>query len=142
LHEEDPEKFGDSNHKPEIAVALGKFEAFVGWKPLVDVQHLFSSIPILRSHFLNNSPSTDFSYEDLKKLVAKILSSSDNEIKEVYETLKKTPAKDFRKFPYIPELLPRLAQQYGKSDPGNLLALLVMNYIVLQKGDAIYVPAK
>jgi len=41
----------------------------------------------------------------------------------------------------IPDLLARLAQQYDKSDPGNLVALLTMNYLVLQKGDAIYVPA-
>jgi mannose-6-phosphate isomerase len=60
----------------------------------------------------------------------------------VYEALKKIPAKDFEKHTYIPSLLPRLAEQYDKSDPGNLVALLTMNYLVLQKGDAIYVPAE
>jgi mannose-6-phosphate isomerase len=78
----------------------------------------------------------------LKQIVGKLLSSSDEEIVQVYETLKKTPAKDFGKQTYIPELLPRLAEQYDKSDPGNLVALLTMNYLVLQKGDAIYVPAE
>jgi mannose-6-phosphate isomerase len=61
---------------------------------------------------------------------------------EVYDTLKNTPTKDFGKQTYIPELLPRLAEQYDKSDPGNLVALLTMNYMVLQKGDAIYVPVE
>ena len=61
---------------------------------------------------------------------------------EVYETLKQIPVKDFGKHTYVPELLPRLAEQYDKSDPGNLVALLTMNYMVLQKGDAIYVPAE
>jgi mannose-6-phosphate isomerase len=78
----------------------------------------------------------------LKRIVGKILSSSDEEIVQVYETLKKTPAKDFGKHTYIPALLPRLAGQYDKSDPGNLVALLTMNYLVLQKGDAIYVPVE
>jgi len=58
----------------------------------------------------------------LKGVVGKILSASDEEIVEVYGALKKTPAKDFEKHTYIPELLPRLAEQYDKSDPGNLVA--------------------
>jgi mannose-6-phosphate isomerase len=141
LHERDPEKFGDANHKPEIAVALGKFEVFVGWKPLPEIQELFTTIPKLKSRFINES-QTRFNGETLKQVVSKILSASDNEIVEVYETLKKAPAKEFGKHTYIPELLPRLAEQYDKSDPGNLVALLTMNFLALQKGQAIYVPAE
>ncbi|KAE9375383.1 mannose-6-phosphate isomerase [Stipitochalara longipes BDJ] len=140
LHKKDPEKFGDANHKPEIAVALGKFEVFVGWKPLSEIEQLFASIPVLKSRFATSS-QTHFNGETLKQVVSKILSASDDEIIEVYKTLKNTPTKDFGKHTYISELLPRLAEQYDKSDPGNLVALLTMNYLVLQKGDAIYVPA-
>jgi len=78
----------------------------------------------------------------LKQIVGKILSTSDTEIVDVYDTLRKTPTKDYGNHTYIPELLPRLAEQYDKSDPGNLVALLTMNHLVLQKGDAIYVPAE
>ena len=39
LHKEDPDNFTDPNHKPEIALALGKFEAFCGFKP-VSYTHL------------------------------------------------------------------------------------------------------
>jgi mannose-6-phosphate isomerase len=52
LHEKDPETFGDSNHKPEIAVALGEFESFVGFMPLSEVKELFTSIPTL-ARFVN-----------------------------------------------------------------------------------------
>lgn len=85
---------------------------------------------------------THFNTETLKGVVGKMLKASNSEIVEIYETLKKTPGKEFGKHSYIPELLPRLAEQYDKSDPGNLVALLTMNYLVLQKGDAIYVPAE
>jgi len=139
LHAKDPEKFGDANHKPEIAVALGKFEVFVGWMPLPEIQKLFTTIPILKSKFLNDQ--THFNGETLKQIVRQILSASDEEIVKIYETLKNTPGKDFGRHDYIPELLPRLAEQYDKSDPGNLIALLTMNYLVLEKGDSIYVPA-
>lgn len=140
MHKKDPEKFRDGNHKPEIAVALGKFEVFVGWKPLPEIHQLFISIPVLQSHFLEES-QTEFNEDVLKTVVGEILSAPDDEIVEIFETLKKIPAKDFGKHTYIPELLPRLAEQYDKSDPGNLVAVLTVNYLVLQKGDAIYVPA-
>lgn len=78
----------------------------------------------------------------MKGIVGKILSASDEEIVEVYETLRRTNKGAFGKYTYIPELLPRLAEQYDKSDPGNLVALLTMNFMVLNKGDAIYVPAE
>jgi mannose-6-phosphate isomerase len=139
--DKDPEKFGDANHKPEIGVALGKFEVFVGWKPLPEIQQLFTTIPVLKSRFTNESRA-HFNGETLKQVVGKTFSLLDKEIVEIYETLKKTPAKDFGNGTYIPELLPRLAEQYDQSDPGNLVALLTMNYLVLQKGDAIYVPAE
>lgn len=38
-------------------------------------------------------------------------------------------------------LLPRLTDQYDESDPGILVILFMMNFLVLHKGDALYVPA-
>jgi len=140
LHKQDPEKYGDSNHKPEISVALGKFETFVGFLPLDQIKTLFTKIPILQKKFLSSS-SSEFTNETLRSIVHKMLSLPDDEIVEIYNTLKDTPASDFGSQSYVPELLPRLASQYDKSDPGNLVALLTMNFLVLDKGDAIYIPA-
>ena len=106
--------------------------------PLPDLEELFTSIPTL-TRFINGQV-TKFDNETLKEVVRRILLSSD-EITEVYTDLRKTPIAKFGKHSYIPILLPRLAQQYSKSDPGNLVALMTMNYMVLQRGDAIYIPA-
>jgi len=142
LHEKDPSKFGDSNHKPEIAVALSKFEVFVGWKPLPRVQALFTDVPVLRSSFVPNDARANFTVDNLKGIVSKILSASDEDVKDVYDKLREMKAADFGEGEgYIAEMLPRLAEQYDKTDPGTLVALLTMNYMVLEKGDAIYVPA-
>jgi mannose-6-phosphate isomerase len=130
---------GDTNHKSEIAVGLGKFEVFVGWQPLPEIQYLLTSIPALEPRFVQGQ--THFNVETLKQIVRKILSLSDEEITSVYHYLQTTPLTAFGTHTYIPDLLPRLSQQYGKVDPGNLVALLMMNYLVLEKGDAIYVPA-
>lgn len=113
LHKKDPEKFGDANHKPEIAVALGRFEVFVGWKPLPEIQQLLTTIPILQSRFTNSS-EMKLTGETLKQVSGKFLSVSGTEIVEVFEALKKTPVKDFEMHTYIWELLPRLAEQYDK----------------------------
>lgn len=52
LQEKDPEKFGDPNHKPEIAVTLGEFKSFIGFLPLSNLEELFSSILTL-ARFIN-----------------------------------------------------------------------------------------
>lgn len=64
LHHKDPEKFTDDNHKPEIAVALGKFEVFAGWKPNNDIQKLFGLEPL--KEFLPDQ-HTHFNNETLKR---------------------------------------------------------------------------
>ncbi|KAH7351070.1 RmlC-like cupin domain-containing protein [Rhexocercosporidium sp. MPI-PUGE-AT-0058] len=142
LHAKDPSKFSDANHKPEIAVALSRFEVFVGWKPLPRIQALFTEVPILRSSFVPNDANATFNTENLKAILSNILSASDEEVKEVYEKLRGMPKEAFGEGEeYIAEMLPRLAEQYDKTDPGMLVALLAMNYLVLEKGEAIYVPA-
>lgn len=143
LHAKDPSKFGDANHKPEIAVALSKFEVFVGWKPLPRIQALFTDVPVLRSSFVPNDARANFSIENLKSIVSNILTASDEDVKSVHEKLRAMKKEDFGEGEeYISDMLPRLAEQYDKTDPGTLVALLVMNYMVLEKGEAIYVPAE
>ena len=62
-------------------------------------------------------------------------------ITETQNALASIPRENYGDQSYIVDLLPRLQQQYSKSDPGNLVALLCMNYMVLSAGDSIYVPA-
>ena len=50
LHAQNPDQFTDSNHKPEIAIALGPFEVFAGWKPAPEIQSLFTSLSPLHQH--------------------------------------------------------------------------------------------
>ncbi|MCJ1248844.1 hypothetical protein MMC30_006065 [Trapelia coarctata] len=117
LHKKDPEKFTDPNHKPEIAMALSKFEVFAGWKPLEDIHILFEQLEPLR-RFLPD------------KVVAEPQEKSGVLDKDAYGRQS-----------YILELLPRLQEQYSKEDAGTLVALLCMNFMVLSPGDAIDMPA-
>lgn len=63
-------------------------------------------------------------------------------MKQVEDALASTPEKDFGDAQtYIPKLLPRLQNQYSPQDAGSLVALLTMNFLVFEPGDAIYIPA-
>lgn len=139
LHERDPDQFTDSNHKPEIALALGPFEAFVGFKPLQDIQKLMELEPLQK--FLPKIKKPEFDDQTLKHIVETLLKASEEDVRKTNEALEKLPKEKFGKETYIPELIPRLSKQYDVADNGTLVALITMNYMQLNEGDSIYIPA-
>lgn len=139
LHEKDPQNFTDPNHKPEIALALSKFEAFCGFKPREQIAALVK-LDCLKK-FLPDSDEKEFSHESIKKFVRNILVAEQDALKSTYKALTSEPASSFGPDSYIPELAPRLAEQYDEADPGVLVALITMNYLVLNPGESIYIPA-
>jgi mannose-6-phosphate isomerase len=48
LHKEQPEAYKDSNHKPEMALAISKFEALCSFRPLSQIQYFLKTTPELR----------------------------------------------------------------------------------------------
>lgn len=140
LHKEDPDQFTDPNHKPEIAIALSKFEAFCGFKPLADIAKLLSLEPL--QHFISRDKLAKFNDQELKAVVRKMLLASVEDVKKVYSGLTSLPKSSFgEEGKHIQALCPRLAEQYDESDPGILVALVTMNYLVLEAGESLYIPA-
>lgn len=123
LHAKKPDQFTDPNHKPEIAIALSQFEAFCGWKPLDVIQNTFATLPPLQRYLNAGGPPTHFNNETLKEVVRAILKDNDESIKEVQEQLGAIPKERFGNESYALDLLPRLQDQHGKTDPGSLVAL-------------------
>lgn len=139
LHKEDPENFTDPNHKPEIAVALSKFELFAGFKPLNQIFPLFK-LPALKQFVPEGTES--WSDTTLREVVRSILKADDATIKAAQEDLAKMSKSDLpTDSGYILDLLPRLQDQYSAEDPGNLVALATMNFLTFEAGDAVYIPA-
>lgn len=139
LHEKDPDNFTDPNHKPEIAVALTKFEAFCGFKPSDKIEALLRLEPLKK--FLPDVSKPKFDDQTLKHVVNHMLKADEKVIGETVEALYKLDKSSFGADTYIPDLIPRLADQYDKTDPGLVVALITMNYLVLQPGESIYIPA-
>lgn len=138
LHDEDPQNFTDPNHKPEIALALTKFEAFCGFKPLAEIEPLMKLEP-LKQYLPGNE--SKFNDQVLKHVVKAMLTASDETIGSSVKALQKLDKSSYGKDTYIPDMIPRLADQYDKTDPGLLVALITMNYLILQPGEGIYIPA-
>ncbi|KAI2627615.1 mannose-6-phosphate isomerase [Hypoxylon sp. NC1633] len=116
LHEEDPSNFTDPNHKPEIAVALSKFE-------------------------FDTEQTEKWTDETLRTVTRNLLKSELETVKQVQTELSKVSKDQLGEAAYILELLPRLQDQYGPEDAGSLVALLCMNFLVFNPGDAIWIPA-
>jgi mannose-6-phosphate isomerase len=138
LHAKDPDNFTDPNHKPEIAVALSKFEVFAGFKPMFEIEPLFKLSPLQSFVPANTTQWTD---QTLRDVTRNILKADDATVKQIQQRLLSTPKSDLDNAAYILDLLPRLQNQYGPADPGSLVALTCMNFMTLQPGDALYIPA-
>jgi mannose-6-phosphate isomerase len=137
LHKDDPKKYGDTMHKPEIAIALSNFELFAGWKPLAHIETLFGLNQL--GKFL---PKTgEFNDEALRQVCKALLKAPPEEVVQTTKDLQAIPESHFGAHSYIPSLLSRLAKQYGQDDNGNLVAALLMNYLTLGPGDSVFVPA-
>lgn len=141
LHEKDPEKFSDTNHKPEIAVALSSFELFAGWKKLDQISAVYE-IPSLR-RLVSERPQS-LNDEALRNLVREILKADGQSVRDIQEDLKRQSRESLQSlgFPSSTfELIERLQSQFSDEDPGLLVAILCMNYLVLEPGEAIFIPA-
>jgi len=138
LHKENPDAFTDPNHKPEIALALGKFEAFCGFKPSEQIERLMQLAPL--KQFLP-SGSSKIDNDTLREVVRSMLKAEESTVEKSVGELEKLSDSDLKEDAYIKGLIPRLIDQYGKTDNGLLVALITMNFLVLEAGECISIPA-
>jgi len=76
LHESMPQHYADPNHKPEIAIPLGSFEALCGFRPLADVRRNVREVPELEA--LCGDPEQ----QDLRQLYSKLMRSEQSKVAE------------------------------------------------------------
>lgn len=140
LAADDPARnYRDANHKPELIVALSdRFEALGGLRPVADTLRLLdalgesSGVRALRERLKGGSDE-----EALRDGVGWLLSGdSQCEVDEIIAALAGASSDEFDA-----ELsaVRAIAERYP-GDPGVVVALL-MNYIVLGRGEAIFLRA-
>lgn len=145
LHKKYPNLYPDSNHKPEVAVALTPFEALCGFRHIDDILTIFSSFSDCECLFGDNYSKVKDRTATLKDIVTQLLTAapaivsscltalvnylSCPDITSSLPTLEKSTA----------ELLVRL-HEYYPGDVGCLMAC-VLHHVKLAPGDAIFIPA-
>jgi mannose-6-phosphate isomerase len=111
LHQKDPEKYSDENHKPEIAVALTTFELFVSFKPLNEIQTLLQ-LPFLRQ-FLSIAQK-HFNNETLRGICKAMLTASGSTVRNVTKDLLKLPRRLRRAHPHSSSLTAATERLYRR----------------------------
>ncbi|KAM0668212.1 hypothetical protein ACQRIT_000694 [Beauveria bassiana] len=146
LHTQNPEQFTDPNHKPEIAIALSHFELFAGWKELDEIAQLFRT-PFLRGVMPPSAASSSrWTDETLREVVRALLKADADSIRAMQAELAVQLEADFKKggahrASHLLRVLRDLQAQCTDLDPGALVAVLCMNFLTLDPGEAIFIPA-
>lgn len=157
LNTENPSKYGDDNHKPEMAIALTPFEAMCGFRRLEEISHLIKKHPEFAAClsqeaklavFLANDP------EEQREALQKMFSSFMMCDPEVSETqlkllLLRIQAEQSNIHPHphdepawerkCSRAVLRLAQQFP-GDPGAM-APLFLNYLLIAPGESFFMAA-
>lgn len=135
--------YRDENHKPEMIFALTRFEAICGFrtprKAAVILEGLESELARRLHRLLTAQPHAHGMRAAFRALVAPSMRPEAALIDELATACAKRLARGDSPSPRIDRIVCVLAEHYP-GDPGVAAALL-MNPVVLQPGEAMYVPA-
>ncbi|XP_042026873.1 mannose-6-phosphate isomerase 1-like isoform X2 [Salvia splendens] len=151
LHKQQPEVYKDGNHKPEMALALTKFEALCGFVGLEELKNVVRFVPEMTEvvgnscgiQVLNTSEDDGekIMKEVLQSLFTDLMSASKTVISEIIPKLISRLNKKGQEMKLTDkeELVLRLEKQY----PGDIgvIAAFLFNYVKLQPGEALYLAA-
>jgi mannose-6-phosphate isomerase len=146
LHKLNPKEYPDDNHKPEMAIALTKFECLCAFRPYKQINEFIQQYPQLQilcgkelCEQFSNANSTNQQIL-LKKLYSNLMQSSPEIIsKSVNDHLQLISSISDLNIE-LSKLFQRLNKQYPGGDVG-LFSIYFFNYIILNPGEAILLKA-
>lgn len=136
LHSNDPKNYPDSNHKPEMLIALTKFQALCGFRPCEEIKTHFDKIPELVK--LCEEKFTGDDEDSLKKCFNSMMKRDEIFIREIFEEFLKN-SKNYSIDSKLIELFNRLHTEYP-FDIG-CFSIFLLNYFELEPNEAIYLQA-
>uniref|UniRef100_A0A915Q0B4 mannose-6-phosphate isomerase n=1 Tax=Setaria digitata TaxID=48799 RepID=A0A915Q0B4_9BILA len=143
LHNRDPAHYPDSNHKPEMAIALSDFQLLSGFRLSCEIYDNIKAFPELQSLITSRNAIESLKTgneaerrEALKRIFSEYIRSSDENVsRAVKQLMERLMNKSNRSD--LEELLLRLNNEYP-SDVG-VFAPLLINYFTLKKGEAVFI---
>jgi mannose-6-phosphate isomerase len=156
LHADNPAEYGDSNHKPEMAIALTPFEAMCGFRRIEEISALLRKHPEFAACISDEAKLKVFMCglrnEESKRLALEALFSSfmgcpqDVTSKNLKMLLKRLQAEQSKNHPHPHEDPPwerkcarailRLAQQFPHDS--GAMAPFFLNYLLIAPGESFF----
>ncbi|KAJ1529786.1 hypothetical protein ONE63_006532 [Megalurothrips usitatus] len=143
LHKERPDIYKDPNHKPELAIALTRFEALCGFRPIQQIKGYLECIPELSAivgEAGSNLQSSDEAgiQEALQQCFKALMTCPIETIRENLAAL--TERHSSLDEPSRSLELANLVAKLSSEFPGDVGCFCVyfMNYLSLNPGDALY----
>jgi mannose-6-phosphate isomerase len=134
--------YKDPHHKPELICALTPFSALVGFRPARDTAHLFAALGIPGLAPTVDALKHEPADQALRGLFELVTTSTTAARRELFET---TLAACRARSLGVPDFAAELAWgvRIGELYPGDagILLALALNLVVLEPGEALYLPA-
>jgi mannose-6-phosphate isomerase len=151
------EVFADPNHKPEVAVTISDmFEGFVGFRPVAEIKSFLKIVPELRKvlsdhetveKFLAVENDSKEAQQLLKTMFSELLAITHTEIAACTQQLlthvergEEESLGGLGKQQGLARVIKKVLADYPE-DVGLFAAVFFMNYVRLDKGQGIAVPA-
>lgn len=144
LHTEFPAIYKDSNHKPEMCIALTRFEAMCGFRILSEIKSNCIEFPELVLETAPGGGDLD-EVETIRSIFKEFMSWSQDFAEQQIDLLVTRLQSEKVKHPDafvanpLKELMLRLNQQYP-SDKG-IFCPLILNYMILEVGECFFMAA-
>ncbi|XP_062316872.1 mannose-6-phosphate isomerase isoform X1 [Osmerus eperlanus] len=150
LHSQFPEHYPDKNHKPEMAIALTRFEGLCGFRPVEEITSFLTSVPEFHAlvgneaaeELLSSMGDAVCSSLALKKCFTRMMNCEKKVFVDQLNMLVKRVTEEGaagRDSGSNGELLLRLHSQY----PGDIgcFSIYFLNRVILEPGEAMFLGA-
>ncbi|MEE9430771.1 MAG: mannose-6-phosphate isomerase, class I [Melioribacteraceae bacterium] len=142
LHKKDPKNYADNNHKPEIAIAIDRLNAIVGFKSYKEILKVLSRHKEFAKAVNYTKVSKVLSVEEQKQFVKNLYTDIMNFSNETLEFVIKSILRKIKKLNRRTKEEKEFLLQYKNFgiDVG-LISILLFNYIELKPEEAIFTGA-
>ncbi|CAF1295436.1 unnamed protein product [Rotaria sordida] len=152
LHKLNPKEYPDDNHKPEMAIALTKFECLCAFRPYNEINEFIKKYEQLQilcdknlceqfSNSISSNMKLSIQQSLLKQIYSNLMQSSSTIISQCINAhLEVISSSTTDSNIELSHLFKNLNKQYPNGDVG-LFSIYFFNYIILNPGEAILLKA-
>eukprot|EP00727_Mastigamoeba_balamuthi_P005791 m51a1_g1831 putative mannose-6-phosphate isomerase (403) ;mRNA; f:536226-537936 len=139
LHAARPDVYRDDNHKPEMAIALTRFEMMCGFRPVEEIARLAREVPEFASVLGSDCPAPDSGATGLRRAFTALMQAPRESIASALGKLVARVQAAGEAASDAEKLAVRLAAEYP-GDVGVFCAFF-LNHLFLSPGESVYLGA-